>query len=382
MEQQKKNKRLKLGIVFNFDPSWMGGIVYILNLIKALDFLDDEEKPEIVLFYRDDLKKFIDEISYPYLTSVVWKFPPVFKGYILSWFSMKNRFISEILKHYNLDGLYPLHDYPLKIKTRTKLVSWYADLQHKYYPEFFTRRKIIERNARIRFMLKNSTDLVVSSQSVADDFKNFYRLREGMKMHVFHFSSVVDDQGDNTIETLLKKYQLPVRYFMVSNQFHKHKNHKVLLQALVKLKELGLNIHLAITGKFPSASYSLYMQELHSIINDHNLQSKISMLGVIPRNEQLVLMKHSQAVLQPSLFEGWSTVIEDAKSLQVPVIASDLPVNREQMGSDGVFFNPFNPEELATILLNFPARNLSDVFYDDYNQRIKETAENFIRIFC
>jgi hypothetical protein len=35
-------------------------------------------------------------------------------------------------------------------------------------------------------------------------------------------------------------------------------------------------------------------------------------------------MKNATAIMQPSLFEGWSTVIEDAKSLQVPVIASDL----------------------------------------------------------
>ena len=25
--------RFKLGIIFNFNPSWMGGIIYILNLI-------------------------------------------------------------------------------------------------------------------------------------------------------------------------------------------------------------------------------------------------------------------------------------------------------------------------------------------------------------
>jgi hypothetical protein len=105
-------------------------------------------------------------------------------------------------------------------------------------------------------------------------------------------------------------------------------------------------------------------------------------MGIIPRNEQLLIMKHSQAVLQPSLFEGWSTVIEDAKSLQVPVVASSLLVNIEQLGNDGVFFDPYNPEELAIILLNYPERNLSDIFYADYNKRIKTAARNFIQIFC
>ena len=63
-------KRLKIGILFNFNPNWMGGIVYIINLIKTLEFLDDDDKPEIILFYRSDLKKFVDEINYKYLNPV------------------------------------------------------------------------------------------------------------------------------------------------------------------------------------------------------------------------------------------------------------------------------------------------------------------------
>jgi glycosyltransferase involved in cell wall biosynthesis len=241
--------------------------------------------------------------------------------------------------------------------------------------------KIFERTIRIKFILKNSEDLVVSSQAVANDFKRFFRIKDGLKMHVFHFVSVIDDLSGLKIEDLRKKYKLPERYFMISNQFHKHKNHKVLLNALVKLKEEGQNIHLAMTGRFPDASYSSYMQELHSIINEHKLQSQISLLGIIPRNEQLLLMKHAQAVLQPSLFEGWSTVIEDAISLQVPVVASNLPVNIEQLGPDGIYFEPHDDNKLAEILLNFPTRNLKDVFYDEYKGRIRNAATEFINIF-
>ena len=50
-------------------------------------------------------------------------------------------------------------------------------------------------------------------------------------------------------------------------------------------------------------------------------------------------MKNAKAIIQPSLFEGWSTVIEDARSLQVPVIATDLTVNIEQLGDKGKYFS-------------------------------------------
>ena len=374
-------KRIKLGIIFNFNPLWMGGVIYIINLIKTLNFLDDDEKPEIILFYRPDLKKFADEINYPYFKAVEWKFPGVWRGYLKSWLIWENAFIKDIIDQYNLDGLYPLHDYPVKTKSKTKLVSWYADLQHKYYPQFFKQRKIMERNLRIRFILSNSDHLVLSSKAVADDFRKFFQVRKEIKMHIFHFVSVIDYVKELNIEELRKKYNLPENYFMISNQFHKHKNHKVLLKAILRLKEMGEKVHLAITGRFPNASHSPYMQELHSLINQNNLGSQISLLGLIPRDEQLFLMKHSQAVIQPSLFEGWSTVIEDAISLQTPVIASSLPVNIEQLGPDGNYFEPHDDKKLAEILYKFPSRNLSNVYYGEYNKRIKEAAKTFITIF-
>lgn len=373
-------KRIKLGIIFNFNSSWMGGIIYILNLIRTLDFLDDNEKPEIHLFYRVDLKKFVDQISYPYFEASEWTFPAVYKGYIKSWLTGKNIFVENIINSYDLDFIYPIQDFPLKTRSNTKLICWYADLQHKYYPEFFTKRTLLERALRIRFTLRNVNDVVVSSQAVADDFKKFFKLRGQLKMHIFHFVTVIDDFSSLDINDIRKKYNLPEKYYIISNQFHKHKNHKVLLQALVRLKEKGFNAHMVMTGRFPDASFSPYMKELHSIIDQHNLQSHITFLGVIQRNEQLLLMKYSQAVIQPSLFEGWSTVIEDAISLQVPVIASSLPVNVEQLGPDGNYFEPFDDQKLSEILLEYPERNLNDVLYENYNDRIKKAAGTFMSI--
>ncbi|MBE0655521.1 MAG: hypothetical protein IH594_17090, partial [Bacteroidales bacterium] len=206
----------------------MGGIIYILNVIRMLDFLEDKEKPELILFYRPDLKRFVDEIKYPYLRSIEWEFPAIKSGYIKSWFTGKNFFVNKILVENELDGLYPMHDYPVKIKSKTRLVSWYADLQHKYYPEFFPRKKILERTARIKFILRNSDDLVVSSMAVADDFKKFFRIRKDLNIHVFHFVSVIDDFSGLDIDELRTKYGLPDKYYMISNQFHKHKNHRLL----------------------------------------------------------------------------------------------------------------------------------------------------------
>jgi glycosyltransferase involved in cell wall biosynthesis len=360
----------------------MGGVIYIINVVKTLNFLDDDDKPEIFLFYRPELSKFLGDFNYPYLKPIEWSFPSIVKGNIMSLLFRKNVFIEEILSNYSLDAIFPMHDFPVRSKTKVKLVSWWADLQHKHYPEFFSKMQILGRNIRTKLILLNCDDLVVSSQDVLDDFARFFTLREGLNIHIFHFVSVIDNPEDVKIDDLKAKYNLPNKYFLVSNQFHKHKNHKVLLLSLARLKAMGIRKHIAFTGKLPSAPDSPYLSELHKIIDDNKLQDQVTMLGVISRSDQLQIMRYSQAVLQPSLFEGWSTVIEDAKSLQVPVVASSLKVNIEQLGKDGVYFDPHNADELASILMNYPERNLSDAFYADYTERIRDAAKDLMNIFC
>jgi glycosyltransferase involved in cell wall biosynthesis len=61
-------------------------------------------------------------------------------------------------------------------------------------------------------------------------------------------------------------------------------------------------------------------------------------------------MRRSLAVIQPSLFEGWSTVVEDARSLGKPILLSDFPVHLEQNPPFGHFFERGNSEQLASLI--------------------------------
>jgi glycosyltransferase involved in cell wall biosynthesis len=375
------NNRFNLGIIFNQNPKWTGGIIYLLNSIKILNFLEDKDKPKVVVFYNPELKKFIDEISYPYLEVVPHNFPSIYKGYAQSFIQNKNVFVHDLVIKYQLDAIFPMHDYPVKSKLNATLVSWYADLQHFYYPQFFTKRKIIERNERIKLILKNSKDLVVSSQAVKDDFIKFFKVPSSLKIHIYRFVSIIDKFPNQDFNELKIKYNLNDDYYMISNQFHKHKNHKVVFEAIAQLKKKGINVCLAITGRFPEQPDSPYMEELHNIINHNDLESSIKFLGLIPREDQLMLMKYSKAIIQPSLFEGWSTVIEDAKSLQVPVIAANLNVNIEQLKETGTYFEPHNVNQLVTILEQYPNRNFQETIYENYDVRMKNAAYELLSVF-
>ncbi|MEZ4901449.1 MAG: hypothetical protein R2822_06650 [Spirosomataceae bacterium] len=74
---------------------------------------------------------------------------------------------------------------------------------------------------------------------------------------------------------------------------------------------------------------------------------------MIPRAHQLGLMKHALAVIQPSKFEGWSTVVEDAKSLQKQILLSRIPVHVEQMGDRAYYFEADEADELKILYARF-----------------------------
>lgn len=376
MEMQRK----RIGILYHFSPKWMGGVIYILNIVKVLNFLKDEDKPELFLFYNSNLQRFVDELDYPYLHKIERPYPSVYSTFIKSFLLQKNLFVDSLISEYKLNTIFPLHDYPVQSKTNCKLISWFADLQHLHYPSFFSYIKRFERYLRVQFILRNTKDLVVSSYDVKSDFYRFFDIPNHVKFHVYHFVSIVDKFPTYTKEQVCKEFNLPDNYFVISNQFHKHKNHKVAFKAIAKLKKQGKIIHLVLTGKLPEDSGSQYINELKKILDENELHNQVTFLGVIPRDMQLSVMRHADAILQPSLFEGWSTVIEDAISLQKPVICANLSVNVEQLKEKGTYFSAHNATELSEILISRDFSAIPSPIYESYQERVTNAAHVLLKI--
>ena len=146
------------------------------------------------------------------------------------------------------------------------------------------------------------------------------------------------------------KYHLPDRYFLISNQLWQHKNHLMVFEALALLAARGVRPHVVCTGQpgdFRDKNFlNVVLQRLH----ESGVAAQVALLGLIPRAEQIQLMRRCVAVLQPSLCEGWSTVVEDARLLGKAVVLSDLDVHREQNPPGAKFFDRTSASSLADTL--------------------------------
>ena len=184
------------------------------------------------------------------------------------------------------------------------------------------------------------------------------------------------DFSSVNIEKVKGKYWIGSKYFFCPNQFWKHKNHLFLFKTFVSYLESGGEGQLICTGYPKDYRNPDYTNEVISYLNDSKYSNSIKALGFLERTEMLCLMKYSYAVIQPSLFEGWSTVVEDAKALNKYVFLSDLDVHREQMHNNVCFFNPTDSNDLTEKLLNVEPQ----VTINDYNRNREQFSESLIDI--
>jgi glycosyltransferase involved in cell wall biosynthesis len=374
----------KIGLLLVGNESWMGGVYYVMNIIKELDALPENRKPDMfVFYYRDTPEIQIQELSQIRSITLLPIYNDSYFSRMLNGIGIRlfgrNAWLTKYFDKLNLDIIYPWLSYDETVNCRAKKVCWIPDFQHHFLPEYFTDREKKKRDAQFSEIAQKANEIIFSSKNALDHFQEIYPSSKAIK-HVFNFSSEAANVNLMTREDVLSKFGIDGPYFMVCNQFWKHKNHKLVLEVLEKLIEFSDKFMVVFTGKQEDYRHPEYVKELFQFIEKSKIKNAL-FLGFIDRVEQLSLMKYSEAIIQPSLFEGWGTVIEDAKVLGVPVLASDIPIHQEQLGNQGYYFKKDDKRGLTWLLRKVVSGELSLKHLElDQTNPAQEILQIFARI--
>ena len=151
---------------------------------------------------------------------------------------------------------------------------------------------------------------------------------------------------------ILRKYDIKKNYFILPNQFWKHKNHITVLKALKFIKDnFGIEVLIVSTGNIYNWRHKNNYDFLKNYINQNNLKNNFKILGIVPRNDLFNLISYSLGLINPSLSEGESGSVEIAKAFRKKCILSDIPSHRQQVRRNALFFLPLNFKLLANILI-------------------------------
>jgi len=184
-----------------------------------------------------------------------------------------------------------------------------------------------------------------------------------------------------------QQYNLPDRFIYLPNQFWKHKNHGVVFKALKVLRAKGLKPFVVMTGNPVDVRNPMYLASLLEEISLMGVRDQVAILGLVPHTMVYILMRNSAFVLNPSFFEGWSTTVEECKSLGKRMILSNLNVHQEQAPAKSSYFNPNSEQDLAEKIEDFWNDGAADIDIElelearsNYLERSKDFADRFLRI--
>ncbi|MCF8069584.1 MAG: glycosyltransferase family 4 protein [Desulfobacterales bacterium] len=362
MTKAQINPNCRLRIAFAHIPGnrWSAGQYYLKNLFFALRSLDTAIQPEILLFVPNnitpeeynELAPYVDEVlQQPAIerkTFFVELFIKIQK--LIGLITGKEHPVSALLKKNKVDVFFTLGPPPSRFSL--PFLSWIPDFQHLHYPDFFSEQELQNRNTSFERSARDATLVILSSHSALDDYVKFTPWAKEKARILSFVAQIPAEVCMENPEFLCKKYNIPKRFILLSNQFWKHKNHETVIYALQRALKKDPELTIICTGNTTESRDSEYFKHLLRSIAHAGVQERMVVLGLIPRQDLFCLMHQAMAVLQPSFFEGWNTTIEEVKSLGKQLIASDIPVHREQNAPGTMYFKPTDAQSLAILLVD------------------------------
>lgn len=381
-----KSKKLVIGFFPPHNKLWMGGVNYYCNLFYALNALELSDY-EIVVFLCKNTSSDVVKLYEGYQVKVVKT--AVLERWSIAWFADKllHKFFGT---RYMLNRLLSRHHVSIishvqaDMGVNCKVIAWLPDFQHVHLPHMFPQKDLSLRNHGFSNISNKADAVILSSYDALNDFKNFVptQAHKGrVAQFVSQLPSFYSKLSEKDRDLMLLKYGIDRPYVFVPNQFWRHKNHELMLEAVNILKKSGNSPLVVCSGLMEDSRDPLYVSRLLEYVEQNNLADTVRFLGLIPYEDVFTLIKFSDVVLNPSRFEGWSSAVEECKSAQKQMILSDIAVHKEQY-PEAIFFNVNSAASLAeklALVVNTVNLN-ADLEHLSVSERTKRYASTYISI--
>jgi glycosyltransferase involved in cell wall biosynthesis len=319
----------------------MGGTeTYILNLLASLETLDGQN--EYVIYCRpenQDLFRFVR----PNFLKVRIPSPLGFSGFLLratrklARVVLKHDYFSRFLSRQRLDvAFFPLTAMPVGQLAPPCIITIH-DIQHEYFPQFFSSKELRIRRACARNAIRKSRMIIVLSEFTRETVLSKFGIPPSQVVTIPHgVGAAFCTRRDATDATLRDKYRLPSDFVLYPANSWPHKNHARLLEAAAALKRQGrLRCALVFTGFVYEARWRVLRQ-----VEELGLSSHALHLGFVDPIDLPALYRAARGLIFPSLFEGFGLPILEAMRSGCPIACSNSTSLPEVAGEAALLFDP------------------------------------------
>lgn len=148
------------------------------------------------------------------------------------------------------------------------------------------------------------------------------------------------------VEQLREQLQLPRRYLLAVGVNKPHKNFLFLIETFARWVHWSKeDVSLVICGMQRKDAL-----ELSRFAAEQDISGRVEFVPYLEHARLPALYQGAQALVFPSLYEGFGLPVLEAQRLGVPVLASNASCIPEVAGDGALYFDPRSPEELMSRL--------------------------------
>ncbi len=352
-----------------------GGIGrYIQNLVIELLALYPKMRWTLFFFDVAQAEEVLSSIKQEGRSNIKIVFVPVQHYTFAEQFKLPKVFAAEKLDllhvpHFNIPLFYngkivvTIHDllwHEFKGPAVTTLPMWKYALKYLFY--IYVVGEATRKAARI----------FVPAETIKKTVEKYYP-RTKQKI-------VVTKEGVPTEWTKLlqKSTRTPEKkkQFVYVGSLYPHKNVRLVIDALPELPEFSL----VLVG-----TRNVFQKEIEEYVAKKNLSQRVEFKGYLTDRELVTLLEKSFALVQPSFSEGFGLTGMEAMTINVPVLASQIPIFQEIYRDAAIFFDPKRVDSFVKAvqkLETMDREKLSKkgqkvVGQYSWNRMAKDTAEHY-----
>lgn len=374
---------MKIGITtFGGDGGKSGISRYIINILKAIDSIDDENEYEVLVF-EDEKQIFTNNLT---------RITPVSFGNNLrnpianiAWHQFD---LGRLCKRRNYDLLFlPAGNRRLPFSVDCPTVGVVHDFSSLHVKGKYDKYRLFYITKILPVLIRNLTKVITISESSKKDILEFAGIPEN-RISVIPLAAdnyVYFPRGkDNVKAEIKKKYGLDKPYILyISRIEHPGKNHLRLIRAFESVKDREKIPHrLVLAGSDWNGA-----EEVHHAAESSKYSADIVFTGFISQENLPDIYCGADLFVFPSLYEGFGLPVLEAFSSGIPVACSNSSSLPEVAGNAAAFFNPYDKNDIANSITRLITnKSLSNTYAQRGLDRSKEfswasTARQTIEVF-
>ncbi len=219
------------------------------------------------------------------------------------------------------------------ISPHCKLIQVVHDISFLVNPSWYSwKSRAWHRAIRVQKVLNRADAIVAISHATAEDVARHFP-ENAHKIHIIYPGTpTAPAVTPENQQITRKKYRLPARFFLYVGALEPRKNISMLLDAFAHFTHTTAYPHELILAGPGRASLR---------------SNRTRFLGPVSAKTKHALLSLAEALVFPSLYEGFGFPPLEAMSHGTPVIASWSTSLPEVVGDAGLLVSPYKPHELA-----------------------------------